>query len=215
MTGKQIIQNKYCVYIHIAPCHKVYIGITKEKNPKERWRKGKGYWSNEHFTNAIQKYGWDNIEHKILFTDLTKEEAESKEIELIKQYKSYNRKYGYNIEKGGSLNKEVSKETRTKLRNNALGKKASIETRKKMSLSHKGEKCHWFGKHLSKEVKLKLSELRKKKVEQYDLKGNFIKEYNSMTEAAQEYNVTRQNIYACCSQKRKTACGYIWRYTDE
>ena len=64
----------YIVYMHIAPNNKKYIGITKEKNPKERWRKGKGYWTNEHFTSAINKYGWDNIQHIILYKELTKEQ---------------------------------------------------------------------------------------------------------------------------------------------
>ena len=45
--------------------------------------------------------------------------------------------------------------------------------------------------------------------------GKFIKTFNSMDEASKEYDVTRQNIYANCSGKRKTACGFIWRYADE
>ena len=205
----------YLVYKHTTPNNKVYIGITKHKNPKRRWENGKGYWSNEHFTNAIKKYGWDNIKHEVLYTNLSKEEAEEKEKELIRQYKSYNRKYGYNIEKGGSLNKEVSKETRNKLRINATGKKASEETKTKMSESHKGKNCYWYGKHLSEATKKALSEIRKKKVNQYTVTGEYIKTYDSMKDAAQEYNVSRQNIYASCSKRRKTACGYIWRYANE
>ena len=85
--------NKYKVYIHIFPNKKVYIGITSQKE-KRRWNNGNGYKNNEYMTNAIQKYGWENIEHKILFTDLTKEEAEQKEIELIAFYKSYQKEYG-------------------------------------------------------------------------------------------------------------------------
>ena len=136
MAKGQIKQKQdnttYIVYMHIAPNNKKYIGITKEKNPKERWRKGKGYWTNEHFTSAINKYGWDNIQHIILYKELTKERAEQKEIELIAKYKTNNRQCGYNIEKGGSLNKEVSQETREKLRKNMLGKKHSKETKQKM-----------------------------------------------------------------------------------
>ena len=205
----------YIVYKHTAPNGKIYIGITKSKSPNKRWRNGKGYWSNEYFTNAIYKYGWDNIKHEILFYNLLKEDAEQKEIELIAKYKSYNRKYGFNIEKGGSLNKTVSKETREKLRQNATGKKASLETRKKMSEVHSGKNCYWYGKHLSEETKHKLSEYKKKKINQYTIDGKFIQTHNSMTEIAKQFNVTRQNIYACCSKRRKSACGYIWRYLDE
>ena len=73
--------------------------------------------------NAIKKYGWENIKHKILFEGLTKEEAEQKEIELIKQYNLTNDKYGYNIEKGGNLNKEISQETRQLMVKNHKGMK--------------------------------------------------------------------------------------------
>lgn len=76
------IPNKYLIYIHIFPNRKKYIGVTSQK-PNQRWRNGKGYYGSTRIYNAIQKYGWENIEHKILFTGLTKEEAEQKEKELI------------------------------------------------------------------------------------------------------------------------------------
>lgn len=94
----------YCVYIHTCPNGKVYIGITSQ-NPLRRWREGKGYIHNEYFYNAILKYGWDNIKHEILFAGLTEDEACEKEVELIAQYKSNNRKYGYNFCEGGQINR--------------------------------------------------------------------------------------------------------------
>lgn len=90
----------YYVYKHTTPCGKVYIGITG-RNPSIRWANGKGY-NRAYFKNAIEKYGWDNIKHEILFDSLTKEEAEQKEIELIAEYKSNQREYGYNISVGGA-----------------------------------------------------------------------------------------------------------------
>ena len=221
MAKGQIKQKQatitYIVYMHITPNNKKYIGITKEKNPRERWRKGKGYWTNEYFTSAINKYGWDNIQHIILYEELSKEEAEQKERDLIKKYNSTNRKYGYNIEKGGCLNKEVSQETREKLIQNMLGKKHSDKTKQRMSEAHRGEKCYWYGKHLTEEHKQKLREVNKKtkKVNQYSIDGKYIKTFNSFREVAEMFNVTRQNIYASCSGRRKTACGFIWRYADE
>ena len=67
--------KKYVVYMHIVPNGKKYIGITSQ-NINRRWQKGKGYWSIEYFTIAINKYGWDNIQHIILFDNLSKTEAE-------------------------------------------------------------------------------------------------------------------------------------------
>ena len=75
--------KKYCVYKHIFPNNKVYIGVTCRK-PEYRWDNGNGYTNTQRkIYNAIQKYGWENVKHEILFENLTKEEAEQKEIELI------------------------------------------------------------------------------------------------------------------------------------
>ena len=76
------MENRFKVYKHTAPSGKIYIGITGQEVNK-RWQNGFGYVGNDYFMKAIKKYGWDSIKHEILFDRLTKEEAESKEIELI------------------------------------------------------------------------------------------------------------------------------------
>lgn len=131
--------KEYCVYIHIFPNRKVYIGITCQ-NPTNRWLNGRGYKSNIYMCNAIDKYGWKNIEHKILFDKLTKEEAEQKEIELIKEYQSNKREYGYNIENGGNHNGKHSEETKRKIGLKHKEKIMSEEAKRKESLSKKGKK---------------------------------------------------------------------------
>lgn len=169
--------NNYTVYIHIFPNKKVYIGITTQ-NPKRRWNNGKGYRNNEYMTNAIIKYGWNNIKHVILFDNLTKEQAEQKEIELIAQYKSNIKRYGYNILKGGNASDGLSEESlkkmaittkklwqnseyREHMRNIHSGKKASSETKKKMS---ENNPKYWLGKHLPEETRKKISENNKGKI---------------------------------------------------
>lgn len=128
--------NNYIVYKHICPNNKVYIGITSLK-PNIRWNSGYGYSHNILFFRAIKKYGWKNIKHQILYKDLTKEEAEQKEIELIKKYKSNNNKYGYNIENGGNSIGKLSNETKIKLSIAHKGKKIREETKKKISEANK------------------------------------------------------------------------------
>lgn len=77
---------KYCVYCHTNKINgKKYIGITSQK-PEHRWRNGEGYKNNEYFYHSIQKYGWHNFSHEILYTDLSKIEAENLEIKLIAEY---------------------------------------------------------------------------------------------------------------------------------
>ena len=81
----------YTVYMHKTPSNKVYIGITNQK-PEKRWQEGLSY--NKYFTNAIIKYGWDNIEHKILFETSNSELAYQLEKILIDELELV--KNGYN-----------------------------------------------------------------------------------------------------------------------
>ena len=79
--------KKFCVYVHIFPNGKKYISITC-KRPNDRWEGVTGYKEGSPMRNSINKYGWNNIEHVILFEGLTQEEACNKEIELIAEYKT-------------------------------------------------------------------------------------------------------------------------------
>ena len=175
MTETQIKEeinvSSFYVYKHTFPNGKVYIGITSQ-NPNRRWRNdGSGYliknkngeYSQPLIARAIIKYGWENVCHEIICERLSKEEAESKEIELIAFYKSDNPKFGYNISHGGNINK-MSEETKKKIseskkgeKNPMYGKHHSDEAKQKVSESRKGEKHHLFGKHLPEETRRKIS----------------------------------------------------------
>lgn len=52
-----------------------------------------------------------------------------------------------------------------------------------------------------------------KKIQQYDLNNNFIQEFNSITEAMNETNIT--TIKKCLQGKSQSAGGFIWRYANE
>lgn len=90
-------ENKYCVYIHTNKTNqKRYIGMTKLK-PQDRWgNTGNGYRNQEEFYNDIKQYGWDGFDHEVIYSGLSKREAQEKEIELIKEYKTHDSNYGYN-----------------------------------------------------------------------------------------------------------------------
>ena len=91
---------KYILYLHVNKINgKVYVGITSKTPPTLRWGKnGYHYKENIYFHNAIQKYGWDSFEHLILEENLTLEEAQQKEKDLILKYKS--KGLSYNISDG-------------------------------------------------------------------------------------------------------------------
>ena len=108
--------GNWTVYKHTNKINgKSYIGITSRK-PEDRWgTNGYKYQSQKSkylcFSKAIQKYGWDNFTHEILFTGLTKEDACKKEKELISFYNS-KAPFGYNLTDGGegTSGYEVSEE---------------------------------------------------------------------------------------------------------
>lgn len=142
-------ENRYTVYMHRFPNSKVYIGIT-QKEPEKRWLNGRGYQT-QYVYKAIKKYGWENIEHLILFSGLSKIDAEEKEIELIALYKSNLPDFGYNVENGGNSSGKHSQVTCRKISQSKKGWNPSQETRKNMSDSRRG-------KPLSEDRKRKMSE---------------------------------------------------------
>lgn len=148
--------KKYTVYCHTNKVNgKRYVGITCQ-TPEKRWRNGNGY-QGQIFYNAIQKYGWEEFGHEILFTGLTKEEAEQKEIELIAKWKTKESAFGYNVSSGGesgnngakcSINRRKLMSDRMKGSKNPMygkkggmnGKKLTLEQRAKISKGNKGKK---------------------------------------------------------------------------
>ena len=137
-----MVENGYTVYSHTTPSAKIYFGITKQK-AIDRWSNGVGYKRQPHFYNAIKKYGWENIAHTILFSGLSKQEAQEKEAELITLHDTTNPALGYNISTGGECG--------------ASGVRRSEETKRKLSIANKG-------KTMSEEAKLKIGKANKGKV---------------------------------------------------
>lgn len=222
------------VYKHTSPSGKIYIGITCQSLIR-RWQNGNGYIGNPVFYKAIQKYGWENIKHEVLFTGLNKEEAEQKEIELIEQYHSCNHNFGYNISKGGNHSGKHSEETKKKISESnkgkihswSLGKHLSDEHKRKISIANKGNHHSNKGSHWSEEAKQKVSKLRKGRKLSEETKQKMSKSrskevicietgitYSSAKEAGISNNITISNIIRVCNHKRITAGGYHWRYSE-
>lgn len=154
-------QMTYIVYKHTSPSGKVYIGITKHKNPEKRWGKNGGGYVGSYFYHAIEKYGWDNIKHEILFSELSKEEACKKEIDLISHYKSLN--ISYNIADGGDGVHGLDEETRKRMGHDQHGEKNTFYKHKHTEESKKliGEKSK--GRECKPETRKKLSDKLKGK----------------------------------------------------
>lgn len=175
-------EKKWVVYRHVFPNKKCYIGITC-RDIKMRWGvSGAGYLSKNlngtyHqplMANAILKYGWDNVQHEILFEDLSHERANRLEQICILLFRTTDDRFGYNITEGGdgSQGRKQSEETKKKIgekakkrlanpeNNPRFGVIMTKETRKKISDSLKGkyvgEDAVRYGKTLSEESKEKI-----------------------------------------------------------
>lgn len=221
--------NNYTVYKHTTPNGKVYIGIT-EQNPIARWGKdGNGYKNSGIFRYAIKKYGWDNIEHTIIATGLSEQDACIAEKKLIKRYKSRDIRFGYNLLSGGQ--------------NGWKGMHHSQEARKNLSFSKLGEKNPMYGKkhtdewkslirrvnshpkseetkakmriaqsNRSEETRRRLSDAQKKCAVQCVETGVV---YPSLVSAADAVSGSVSNLSACLKGRRKTFAGFHWAVVDD
>ena len=114
-------KDTWCVYRHTSPSGKVYIGITHYKDPKKRWGKNGNFYSKKVvFYRAIEKYGWDNIKHEILFQGLPEKRAKNLEVSLIQHYKKLG--LSYNMTVGGDGH-NFGKESNTAKYRTELSKK--------------------------------------------------------------------------------------------
>lgn len=156
------MENLFCVYKHTTPNGKVYIGITNQ-NPERRWRgNGSGYKENAHFWNAIQKYGWENIKHEIISQWLSKDAACKMEIELIKEHKSHDMKFGYNQSLGGEHGNH-GEATKQKLSESLRSLWENDDYRRAMVAAHIGKPAK-SGWRQSKEAREKMSKAAKERM---------------------------------------------------
>lgn len=225
--------------MHISPSGKKYIGQTCQKLNR-RWRNGLGYKRNPYFWRAIEKYGWDNIEHKVIFQCESLEETNRMEEWLIACHRSNDPRYGYNISAGADGKGIVAESTKELLRQNHKGFFQGAENpnygrvhteseRRKMSEANKryfADHGHGtrHGKKASDELKAKLSEIRKNSVAVQNHMDRMNKAkakqvlcvetdtiYESTHDAHRKTGFGQGNIAKACRESGK-AYGMNWRY---
>lgn len=151
-------EPNYTLYVHITPNNKYYIGVTCQKVDSRWQHDGVGYKNQKLFYRAIQKYGWDNIQHIVILNNLTKDIACECEKYLIAKYDTTNPLKGYNNTCGGEgiTGYKMTDEQVETRRRNSTGRKHTLESRKKMSDKQKG-------RVVTDETRRKLSESHKGK----------------------------------------------------
>ena len=175
-----------------------YIGLTK-MSLKDRLRK--------HIDSS--RIAKDGCNRERWVKSLLLEDKKP-DIETIEELDTYD----FSIEKywiqqmrswGFDLTNVTDKEKADMCFKTMKGRIVSRETRLKMSIA-------FTGRRHTEESKRKMSENSGRRIRQYDLDGNFIKEYRSITEAKKSLGVRSYSISHVLSGRSKTAHKFIWKY---
>jgi hypothetical protein len=203
--------------------NKVYIGKTKNK-----------------YRNHKPKFGI-NIKYSVIdeINSLKHKDWEPLETYWIEQFRQWGFEVMNVRKKGGSGPLTHTGEVKKVISDKTKGHKKSKEWRRKLSLSHMGkthslktkEKLRIIGenrtypKNWSEIIKeghknknkdfyqsKKWVKSQQKIIYQFDLKGNFIRKWESLKQASLYNNCNYIGISHCLHQRQKTAYGYIWRF---
>ena len=233
----------YTVYMHIFPDDKVYIGMTRQKIAR-RWRSdGSGYVGQPQVWEAINHFGWGNVQHEIIATCLTRYEAERMERNLVELYNANDVEHGYNIDYGGQGVGRVSQRTKDKLSElntgwvptdeqrlhmsiAQTGRHHPEEVKRKISESNKGRKMSEEAKRRISEARKqqdyylknldKMNEVNRKAILRYSVEtGEFIARYESAVEAAKEFAFTSGVISAAARSKKNQIAGSVWIFESD
>jgi hypothetical protein len=136
----------------------------------------------------------------------------SDEVKRKMSFKAKNRKprtESHKLNLSKSLkNRIFSEETRNKISLSSKGRKVSEEKRKNMRVP----------RIFSDEAKIRIKSRQNIPIIQYDLEGNFIKEWESIDEAAKNLGKSYScsgSISSCCQNKLKTAFKFKWKYKKQ
>lgn len=211
-------EKTYVVYRHIFPNGKCYIGITCAKPYHRRWRGGTGYCAQPKIYNAILKYGWENIRHELLYENLTVDDANQIEQEMIAKFNSIENGYNISTGGGGTFGIPCSEEKKLKIGYANRGKTCVDPDRIRRYVKEHGA---WNkGGHLTPEQYQKIVAERRarcnKAISAYDpITLKCVLHFDSCVNAAKAIGACEVEISRCARGRRKTSHGYIWRYDDE
>lgn len=186
----EIHSCQYYVGCHTQKEEMTELGILNGSFNPLRKAERKGLITHEEYKDCVK------IVHIEEFD--SKEEAQNHEAELIEKFRTHYGDRCLNQSKGNKYGQS--------------GLTHSEETRKKIS---ENNARFWEGKPRSEETKKKIAEsLGVFGVRQFDLNGNFIKEYPSTREASRQTGVAPSNIRNCIKGRYKSAGNSLWEYAQ-
>ena len=209
--------ENYKIYCHLFPNGKRYIGLTGTSLAR-RFRKGEGYNKCPYMKKAIEKYGWENIEHLLLEDNLTKEEAEEKEKYYIQLYDTRNQEKGYNLAIGGNTATKYNYEELLEDWNLGLSIGEIAEKHNCVHQEIIGRILDGLGVPKNERMERgnqKKAKRMSKPIAQYDLNNNLLNTYESAKWVKCNLGYDDRSISKVCKGERKTAYGFIWRYIEK
>lgn len=217
---------KYYLYRHIRLDKNIpfYIGIGTIWNRNKNSNCDSKKYARA-FTKINRSEFWKNVTSKsdyeveILIESDDANFIKDKEREFIKLYGRKDLGLGtlVNLTDGGEGIDNLSEISREKIRQRFLGKKLSEEHKIKCGNARRGTKLEdWHKKRIS-ETQLARNNRsdnnsQSKKVYQYNLQGNFVREWNCTKDIERELNIPNQRISEVCSGKVLTYHGCVWSY---
>ena len=97
------MKKLYIVYVHITPDGMHYYGISN--NHKCRWDSNGIHYRDTSLQPYIEKYGWDNIQHIVLYENLSYDDALKIEDSLI--LSGWEKGNCINKRRSGNISKDV------------------------------------------------------------------------------------------------------------
>jgi hypothetical protein len=205
--------------------NKSYIGQSKDiyRRWREHIKNFKDVQNNQVIYLAIRKYGLENFDFSIV-EECALESLDEREIFYIEKFNTYID--GYNMTIGGSgqngYGKSVDQYTLEGKFIQTFNTIAEAENVVGDGGGSISECCIGVRKTslgylwcYHGETIEPYQDIRKIRVSQYDLRGNFIKSYNSATEAANAVSGSKSQILFCCHGKCKSGYGYQWTYEGD
>lgn len=218
--------------MYTSPSNKKYIGLTKRTLVERAGTNGQKYQDQPAIWRAIKKYGWENFQKEILYSNLTKEEAGLKEREMISLYRTNEKEFGYNLTDGGeglpdSHNLSVEKPVDMYDPSGKYIKTFTsiAEAEREMKLSGispvclgKLKRCGNFVWRFKGEPFDKYDssyQIQGKPVVQYDWYGNIIQTFPNAHIAEEKTGIKASTIQQVCTYLKASSGNYVWRYVNE
>jgi len=198
------VSGVMAIYIIINNVNnKIYIGSTVNVSLRKSGHFNKlkrNTHPNSHLQNSYNKYGEQAFNTYLLENVNDENELLSREQSWLDELQPFDRSIGYNI---------------APIAGTTLGTKHSEESKAKRRINSLGENNHFYGKKHNQATIKRISDNKSKSICQFDLSGNFMMEWSSVSEIEMVLGYSRHAIYHCCNHRVQKHEGYIWIYREE